>query len=113
MSSLRYKKLSSSEKRRKQISRFIRYIIALFMIVFAMFPVVWTISASLNPTGSLATQQLIPPNASLANYQALLTSDVFPYLTWLWNSIKVAISVTATLAFFSSPLNRDITRFWS
>ncbi|UCC52366.1 MAG: hypothetical protein JSV68_00070, partial [Anaerolineaceae bacterium] len=63
MSSLSYRKLTSSEKRRRQISRIIRYIIALIMIVFAMFPVIWTISASLDPSGSLATQQLIPENA--------------------------------------------------
>jgi len=94
MSSLSYRKLTSSEKRRGQISKIIRYFIALLMIVFAMFPVVWTISASLDPSGSLATQQLIPDNASLENYTSLLTSDVFPYLTWLWNSIKVAVGVT-------------------
>ena len=80
MSSISYRKLTGSEKRRRQISRIIRYFIALLMIVFAMFPVVWTISASLDPSGSLASQQLIPANASLENYTNLLTSDIFPYL---------------------------------
>ena len=51
MSSISYRKVTGSEKRRKQISRIIRYLIVSFMIVFAMFPVVWTISASLDPTG--------------------------------------------------------------
>jgi ABC-type maltose transport system permease subunit len=111
MSSLSYRKLTGSEKRRRQISRFIRYIIALIMIIFAMFPVLWTISASLDPTGSLATQQLIPENASLENYTSLLTSDIFPYLTWLWNSIKVAVSVTILSLFITTTTAYAFSRF--
>ncbi|MDX1418155.1 MAG: sugar ABC transporter permease [Candidatus Promineifilaceae bacterium] len=111
MSSISYRKLSGSEKRRKQISRIIRYLIAVIMIIFAMFPVLWTISASLDPTGSLATQQLIPENASLQNYQALLTSDIFPYLTWLWNSLKVAVSVTLLSVFITTATAYAFSRF--
>ncbi len=111
MSRLSYRKLGSSEKRNRQISRIIRYFIAALMIIFAMFPVVWTISASLDPSGSLATQQLIPANASLVNYQSLLTSDVFPYLTWLWNSIKVAVSVTLLSIFITTTTAYAFSRF--
>ena len=111
MSNISYRSLTGSEKRRKQISRFIRYIIALFMIAFAMFPVLWTISASLDPTGSLATQQLIPENASLQNYQTLLNSDIFPYLTWLWNSIKIATIVTLLSVFITTMTAYAFSRF--
>ena len=30
----------------------LRYLVALIAILFALFPVIWIISASLNPTGS-------------------------------------------------------------
>ena len=46
-----------SGKRQRQLSKLIRFIIAIFMILFALFPVLWTISASLDSTGSLATHK--------------------------------------------------------
>jgi ABC-type maltose transport system permease subunit len=78
-----------------------KYLIALVLIVFSLFPVVWIVSASISPINSLATQTLIPENASLDNYRLLLTenefSDVFPYTKWLLNSLKIA-SVTTIVS---------------
>lgn len=92
----------SSRKTQRKIGIIVRWIIALFLMLFAIFPVVWVVSASLNPSGTLATQTLIPENASLENYQELLSSEIFPYSTWLWNSIKISsistiLSVSITL----------------
>jgi len=67
-----------------------RLVVAVFMIIFSIFPVLWMISASLNPTGTLATQTLIPENPSFGNYRTLLTMDQFPFWSWFLNSIKVA-----------------------
>jgi len=75
----------------------IRLIIALILIVFSIFPVLWMLSASLNPTGSLATQTLIPRNAGIDNYKELLTSTEFPFWRWFWNSIKIA-TITSILS---------------
>ena len=87
----------TSQRRQKQLGIAVRYFIALILILFALFPVIWIISASLNPVNSLGTQTLIPENASLANYEKLVTenefSDVFPYTQWLLNSLKIS-SVT-------------------
>ena len=83
-----------SQRRRTQVSKTIRFVIAILMIVFSLFPVLWTISASFDPVGSLATQQLIPANATLDNYRFLLTNDSFPFPVWLWNSLKVSVVVT-------------------
>jgi ABC-type maltose transport system permease subunit len=75
----------------------VRLIIAVILIIFAAFPILWVISASLNPTGSLATQKLIPPNPGLENYRTLLTSGEFPFLTWFGNSVKIAV-ITSVLS---------------
>jgi len=75
----------------------IRLIVALILIVFSIFPVLWMLSASLNPTGSLATQTLIPRNAGIDNYKELLTSTEFPFWRWFWNSIKIA-TITSILS---------------
>jgi arabinogalactan oligomer / maltooligosaccharide transport system permease protein len=75
----------------------IRLVVAVFLIFFSVFPVIWMISASLNPTGSLATQTLIPRNAGFDNYRKLLNSTEFPFWIWLGNSIKIA-SITSVLS---------------
>lgn len=99
MSSLNiFQNLRRSQSQQERWWLIARWVIALFLMFFAVFPVLWIISASLNPGGtSLATQSFIPPNASLENYQELLNSDTFPFTTWLWNSIKVS-SITTILS---------------
>jgi arabinogalactan oligomer/maltooligosaccharide transport system permease protein len=91
---------------RRRISIGLRLIIAVILIIFSVFPILWVISASLNPTGSLATQKLIPPNPGLGNYRTLLTSGEFPFWTWFGNSIKIAsitslfsLAITTTAAY--------------
>ncbi|MCA9937275.1 MAG: sugar ABC transporter permease [Anaerolineales bacterium] len=81
-------------KQRKQTGIIIRWIVALILIFFAVFPVIFTLSASFNPSDSLATQTLLPRNASLDNYRELLTNPVFPYWRWYFNSLKIALIST-------------------
>jgi ABC-type maltose transport system permease subunit len=98
MSSLAFvQRLRSSARARRRFSIGTRLVIAAILIVFSIFPVLWMISASLNPTGSLATQTLIPKNAGLGNYRELLTSTEFPFWTWFGNSIKIS-SITSILS---------------
>jgi ABC-type maltose transport system permease subunit len=79
----------------------VKYLIALVLIIFALFPVVWIVSASVNPVNSLATQTLIPADAGLQNYEQLLTenefSAIFPFKQWMLNSLKIA-SVTTLIS---------------
>jgi ABC-type maltose transport system permease subunit len=82
-------------KAQRTFSTGLRLFIAILLIIFSVFPVLWVISASLNPTGSLATQSLIPKNPGLENYKTLMTT--VPYWTWFWNSIKIA-GITAVLS---------------
>ena len=91
------KHLRASARAQRRVSIGIRLIIAVILIIFSVFPVIWMISASLNPTGSLATQTLIPRNAGLDNYRELLNSNEFPFWLWFWNSIKIA-SITSVLS---------------
>lgn len=89
------RRLRSSTRTQRRISIIVRLFVALILIIFSVFPVLWVISASLNPTGSLATQKLVPENLGLENYSALF--ETVPYWTWFWNSIKVA-SITAVFS---------------
>ncbi len=80
----------SSAKAQRRVSIGIRLVVAVILIIFSVFPVLWVISASLNPTGTLATQTLIPSNPGFGNYETLLTLEQFPFWSWFLNSIKVA-----------------------
>ena len=89
-----------SQKRQRQMGIAARYSIALILIIFALFPVIWIVSASINPLNSLATQELIPANATLRNYETLLTADTsaqYPFVDWMLNSLKIA-SVTTVIS---------------
>jgi ABC-type maltose transport system permease subunit len=88
----------TSKRRQRQVTLFLKYLIALFLLIFALFPIVWIISASINPANSLASQKLIPENATLENYKMLLTdnefSAIYPYTQWFLNSLKLATITT-------------------
>ncbi|MBK7893861.1 MAG: sugar ABC transporter permease [Candidatus Promineifilaceae bacterium] len=84
-------------KQRKTMGHVLRWLLALFLMFFAIFPVLWVLSASLNPSNTLASAKLIPDNVGLDNYRFLFESPEFPLLTWLWNSIKIS-SITTILS---------------
>jgi ABC-type maltose transport system permease subunit len=88
-------KPEGSLKRQRRVALFFRIILAIVMLIFALFPIVWIFSASINPAGGLAGQPLIPDNPTLDNYRYLFNSRQHPYPTWYWNSIW--ISTVATL----------------
>jgi ABC-type maltose transport system permease subunit len=96
-------KISTIERLRTSITfqrRFtiaLRLIIAFFLIIFATFPILWIVSAAINPSSSLATQKLIPDNAGFDNFETLINSEVFPFWTWVWNSVKVS-SISTVLS---------------
>lgn len=99
-------RIKSSQSLQYKISVVLRLILAVFLILFSIFPILWVISASLDPTGSLATQRLIPKNPSFQNYRTLVTSGAFPFWTWFSNSIKIAtitsvfsLGITTTAAY--------------
>jgi arabinogalactan oligomer/maltooligosaccharide transport system permease protein len=81
----------------RKISIGVRLVVAVFLILFSIFPILWVISASLNPTGTLATQTLIPKNPGFGNYLTLLKLDQFPFWHWFLNSIKIA-TITSLLS---------------
>jgi ABC-type maltose transport system permease subunit len=93
----RIHKYQESASARRNIGIGLRLVIAVLLIIFSIFPILWVISASLSPTGTLATQTLIPKNPGFGNYLTLLRMDQFPFWNWFLNSIKIA-SITSVLS---------------
>ena len=86
------------------------WIARIFMWLFlllSLFPFFMIISVSLR-TGNFATGSLIPDNPTLDHWRLALgmaiengdgtwTEPPFPVMTWLWNSIKVALGSSALI----------------
>jgi len=95
--------IMASRTRQRQAKLLFSLVIAILAIVYALFPAAWVLSASLDPLSTLATQRLIPRNASFENYANLLNDPVNPFLRWLWNSTKIS-TITSVLAVFITAL---------
>ncbi|HUF39559.1 MAG TPA: sugar ABC transporter permease [Anaerolineales bacterium] len=108
-------------KLQKRVSTGVRLLVAVLLIYFSVFPILWIISASLNPGNTLSTASLVPRNIGFDNFKTLLKGDptfgcsriseaipttftgaqsfesVILYCTWLKNSIKIS-SITTLLS---------------
>lgn len=82
-----------------------RHIVGLLALAFALFPVLFIISSSLNPAGTLGGSGLWPSDVSLINYRDLLNGTDAPFLDWMLNTLLVAggaAVLNTTLAAFAS-----------
>lgn len=86
------KTMTISQQRR--VGLILRWLLAVVLILFSIFPVIWIVSASLDPVNNLATQKLVPDNAGFENFRELINNPIFPFFTWLWNSIKISVITT-------------------
>lgn len=68
-----------------------RYVVVALALLFALFPVVYLLSASLNPAGSLQTATLVPTSFSLNNFQTLFSDDSRPYVEWYKNAFVIGV----------------------
>jgi ABC-type maltose transport system permease subunit len=86
--------------------------VALVGVVFALYPVVWVISASINPIDSLSGATLIPDGATFDNYEEILANpSASPFMTWLWNSWKIAGVIAAVNVLLAAMAAYAFSRF--
>lgn len=74
----------------------LRTLVIVLWLGFALFPVLFIIGSALNPNGELRVQSILPRNASLVNFRALLIDelDLYPFWTWIRNSFIIATTST-------------------
>lgn len=70
----------------------LRHVFVLVVSAFALFPILFVVSAAINPKGTLASTDLLPSGASLTNVVNLLTSDTYPFGRWFFNSVFIALA---------------------
>jgi arabinogalactan oligomer/maltooligosaccharide transport system permease protein len=76
-----------------------RHLVAFVAIAFALFPIVYVVSAAFNSDQSLASSSLFPRSFTLDNFRELLSGETesaggqsleIPYLRWFANTLIVA-----------------------
>lgn len=72
-----------------------RHVIGLIFVFFALFPIVWIVSASFNTVPSLSATRIIPEATTLEHYRSLFNDPTLPFGKWLWNSFQIAFLVSA------------------
>ena len=102
---------AGSISQQRKLALGLRIVLAILALLFALFPIIWIFSASIDPSNSLAGQRLIPANATFANYQNQVRSDLFPFRTWMWNSLRIAITTTILGVLFTALAAYAFSRF--
>ena len=88
-----------------------RHAVGVVAVAFALFPLVWMISASFDTLGSLSAQKLIPDNIGLDNFRTLFGNPDQPYLKWLRNSIVISASNAVLQMFIGATAAYALSRF--
>jgi arabinogalactan oligomer/maltooligosaccharide transport system permease protein len=86
-----------------------RHLVAWVALFFGLFPILFLVSAALNPIGTLSTSQLVPTGASLENFGKLF--DRTEYVTWYWNTMLIALVAGALSMFISACAAYAYSRF--
>jgi arabinogalactan oligomer/maltooligosaccharide transport system permease protein len=111
-------------RRRKPILEYNwwRYLVSLLAIVFALFPIVYVVSASLNPIPSLTSAQIVPDDVTFENYRRILSGNPgesgtseealdVPYISWYVNTIVISGAIALFSVFFGALAAYAFARF--
>src|SRR5699024_2771165 len=79
-------------------------------LLYAIFPLIYVLSASLSATGRLGDNRLFR-TISLANYQELLASGNYPYLAWFTNTLVIGLTTSMITVFMGSAAASAFSRF--
>jgi arabinogalactan oligomer/maltooligosaccharide transport system permease protein len=88
-----------------------RHVVGAVAVVWALFPVVYIVSAAFNPIGTVSSSSLIPSEFSLVNFEQLFTRDTAPFQRWALNTLIVCTVVTLVQLFFSAMAAYAFSRF--
>lgn len=88
-----------------------RHLYAVVLLVVALFPILFILSASLNPTGSISDTNDLFSSISLKNYEDLFTDPQNPYLNWFINTQVLAVSTSVITVFLGAMAAYAFSRY--
>lgn len=77
-----------------------RHAVGLVALFFALFPIVFVVSAALNPLGTLSSTSLVPTGAGLDNFRRLFAETRFE--TWFANTLLIGMTAAISSMFMSA-----------
>ncbi|GAA1625629.1 sugar ABC transporter permease [Catellatospora bangladeshensis] len=78
----------------------LRHAVAAGAVAFALFPILFVLSAALNPRGTLSSTELLPTGLSLENFDRLLSETRFA--SWFANTMLIAGLASAAAVFLGA-----------
>jgi arabinogalactan oligomer/maltooligosaccharide transport system permease protein len=78
-----------------------RHLFLAVVLVFALVPVLFVLSAAINPLGTLGSSEIIPTGASGANFVKLFTNPDQSFGRWMINSVLIALASSSASVLLS------------
>lgn len=104
------------KKQRQTFSRWMRklgwrHVVAWVALFFALFPVLWVVSAAFTNDPSISSGNLIPRETTLDNFQRLFENPDQPYLRWYFNTMALAIVTAISTVLIAAMAAYAFSRF--
>src|SRR6478735_5795578 len=87
----RARHVGPSHRRRERLGLISKYAVVIVTSVIAVFPILYIVSASLNPNGSLVSSNGLFRSIDLTNYIELFSNPTQPYGAWFANTIIIGL----------------------
>jgi len=99
--------VAASRARRRSPLRWLReagwrHVIGVVFAIYALLPIVYILSASLNPHGTLTGSNQLFSKISFASYGRILTDESHPFGKWFLNSMLVGVCTAIGTVFLGS-----------
>lgn len=79
-----------------------RHLIGIVVVVFCAFPLLYVLSSSLNPSGTLVGSNTLFAKIDFANYVGLFNRPQQPYAAWFGNTLFVGLAASLGTVFLGS-----------
>ncbi|WP_374947364.1 sugar ABC transporter permease [Agreia sp.] len=79
-----------------------RYVVGVIACVFAVFPLLYIVSVSFNPSGTLTGSNQLFEAFDLSNYERLLTNPATPFAQWFINTLVIGVVTSLATVFLGA-----------
>lgn len=79
-----------------------RHLVGVLTVIYAVFPLLYVLSASLNPNGTLLSSNGLFSKIGLDSYVTLFTSPQQPYAAWFGNTLFIGLSTSVCTVFLGA-----------
>ncbi len=79
-----------------------RHLVGLLAVAFAVFPLLYVVSVSLNPIGTLTGSNALFTRVDLGNYIELLSNPAQPFARWFVNTLLVGVVTSSGTVFLGA-----------